>query len=304
MTKTAYIKVILLLFVVLQTKGSVVATDFDSKGLVVRERRDQFFSAWAAAGYSALMTNMNHTSPLGFVGGLAGIGYGIGFGGPLSFHIGAEFALLTSSTRPFAFTQTRDAIDTEGMAFEMIYQYKSYREYQQAPYVNIPISVDYSYKKFYCALGAKVGLPLSWQAYAKTSGNLKTTGHYNQFIEDFEEMPNHYFLTSKVTDQNTLVMGINAIVHGEIGYNIDLESRREYSKTLRIAFFADYGINNIVKNDPTQSLVEYNTHPMRMHFNSLLTTNDNRVNSVMGGIKVTFIFTQHIVDCYCNTKKK
>lgn len=244
-------------------------------------------SVWGSLGYSRLSAKLAATVPLGYAGGSAGVGYSFAFNPSWSVNAGVELARLSSSTKAYTFDDSQEREDSEGMTFTMQYRYHRYKEYQHAHYLNLPLSLGYTYQKFYALAGAKVGLQLQ-SSYRVKINPLETSGSYPQFIGDFEDMPNHYFSSKPREEKGSITLGANLMASVEAGVNL---VQREQKNIWRLALFCDYGLINIHSGASSKNLIEYdNNNPLNIHANSLLYSNQNKgesIKSLMVGVKVT-----------------
>jgi hypothetical protein len=258
--------------------------------------------AWIGGGYSRLNFHLNDVVTLGYAGGSLGAGYGYSFGEHLSVNAGAEYSLLGSSVEPFRFAEEVKRVDSEGENFTMYYSFYRYRERQYAYYINImPVSVEYAYGRFYGAAGVKVGIPLGATSVSIAADYMKTTGEYDDYIGEFEQIPDHGFDQTEVKTSKSIKFRVNITASAEVGMNIARSVQK--SNPLRVAIFCDYGLANI-KQSSDAVLITYEENSIEPRFNSLAGSRPQRITSFMLGLKLALFFkspaTKRIYPCFCS----
>ncbi|MDR1739471.1 MAG: hypothetical protein LBR45_01770 [Bacteroidales bacterium] len=315
-----------------------------------KKRGTQSFNLWLGAGYSNIMHfGIDNVKPIGGAGGIMGLGYGYEKGyfllqtgveldykgsmskvNDFSIQVGEIIDENTGLPIPIGTTITSEMkpvavggfYDTEGEQFAMLYQFSKYRDYYHIGYLNIPLLFGGKFGNFYFLLGGKFGINIF--AQAKTSALHSTIACYPQFIDIFDDMPDHFIVKDYPSSDNTsfsrkLNYNISALL--EVGYNFN---------NTRIAFFVDYGLLNINKSyisientsgnfvyipaansaETTGSVgsrasgMEGAVDPNIIRHNSILSSNkasSSKVNSFMAGIKITFLFKKnrdnYLFDC-------
>jgi hypothetical protein len=258
-----------------------------------------------SGGYSYLNSSFNNTKEIG------GEGLSVGLNGEWTFNanwitqIGGEFSYFNSSISPFNFTEQRNLIDTEGDNFTINYAYSQFSQIQHLGYINLPIGVGYKTNTFYAIAGIKVGFPV-YSKYATIIKNLTTDGDYPQFIDNFENMPNHYFISERKDFRDDFSYNKNIVAFARIGHQFDLRSSNPLiRKTFRIGFFANFGLSNLQKYSDIIPLISYGENPVNIHANNMIYTNHslkNTLHSTIIGIELAFLIRQNTV-YRCNCKK-
>jgi hypothetical protein len=190
------------------------------------------------------------------------------------------------------------------MPFIMHYSFNRYQEHQYARYLNVPLSVEYSYGRFYCATGIKAGLNTG--ATSVTTVNyMETKGEYEKYIGIFEEMPDHFFTKTNIRTVNRIRFKANVMASAEVGMNIARSVQN--TNPLRISVFCDYGLSNI-RQSAGKALVTYGEDPAVVNFNSLAGNLPNRITTSIAGVKLTVFLkspsTKRIYPCFCYQMKR
>jgi hypothetical protein len=211
-------------------------------------------------------------------------------------------------------------IDTEGDPFIMEYvNVRKNKDNYNVGYVNIPLLLGGQFGDIYFLVGGKFGLNMF--ANAKTSSVHNTIGHYPQFIDPFENMPKHSFVTDMPTsDKTEFRLGYNIVASAEIGKTFFFNTKKTRWH-YRVALFADYGVMsvNLANNISTKNtdgnfigiptLPEDEIGPEILRHNSILTSyqayhqqidangelqplldQPRSINPLLVGIKFTLLF--------------
>ena len=173
-------------------------------GTAFAARPRHYLSAWGELGYSNFLHKFTDTKALG--------NGGIGFGGGYElrkdaflFHTGIEFTALNSSNKLKNLDFDLDMQDTEDDHLIWHGKYIRYKETQHAGNIEIPVLFGGQWKPWYFLVGAKAGVNL-YGTYC-THGKLNTTGTYDRYIDDFVNMPPHYFTDTKWRQGNQSIAG-------------------------------------------------------------------------------------------------
>ncbi len=254
------------------------------------------FSLSITGGYSNLLHNIEGTSAAGGFGGGIGIGYEYRLNN-FYMHIGVDAMSLNSMTKFAPFDEKMWAFDTENDEMEYHYKFDSWEDKMYSAYVSLPLIFGFNSKTFYAGAGLKIGVPVFGSN--TQSSSYRTTGIYEEFIGEFEDMPNHFYTgyLGAATDEK-MKFKANFSVVAELGFNVweSKPKRRDKGKNvIKLGLYAEYGMLNIApKNDLSRNSYIINpenasqitTVPL---FNSKL-SKDHSLNPLYVGIKATFLF--------------
>ena len=250
-----------------------------------------YLGAWIYGGYSAMFHNIDQTKVLGGAGGGLGGVYQLRINKFL-FNTGVEFEFLNSATSVQGLDGVRRILDTQnkgeggnqtGKWVQLQYKYDKYRDCQNVGIVNIPILAGMRFKAnydFYFLAGAKIGLPVL--GINSTRGVVTTSGKYEEYIDSFVNMPQHYFGKQIInrTRRSSDFGPINIMASAEFGIELNqwidkalgiktqatkptrgVRGKKQYqpfereTPRMRAAIFADYGLLSINNNKPSQDII-------------------------------------------------
>ncbi len=242
---------------------------------------------WGQMGYSAIFPNAfsfsaeSNTgfgiSPVGFVGGGAGLGYQLRYKRFL-FTTGAEFQMYNSVSRIDPLNRTFPVAQYPSM--EYVYSYSDMQDYWQSGFVQIPLLFGMELSKWYWQAGAKVGFNVLGSSALTSS--LTTTIHDRELIDDLQDMYSHALVSNYAVPEHkqSVKFGFNTAIAAEIGLNLEQwiqpkpakrGSRTQQKKAspfrYRIAFFAEYGVLNI---NNTKNILPAATNDMPADFSAVL----------------------------------
>lgn len=219
---------------------------------------NHFFTLGGSAGYSTLFENVPELKTLGSLAGTINFGYEYRIKG-FYMTFSAELQYF-SATSTFNISGTDKLIyDTQGKQALMHYDFDQSLDKQSFLFVNLPVVLGYYYRGLYLGAGAKIGYCI----HAKESTTLlySTSATYQQYIDDFASMSDHFYTTysSSVTENLNSKYKLSAIA--EIGYDI-LTYSREINHTnrsgLKISVVAEYGLNNLINTNAGLPLYSFN----------------------------------------------
>lgn len=254
-------------------------------------------------GYGVLWDNYPEITSIGNTSGLFGIEYEMRINGFwLSF--GPEIQYLAGKSL-FNTTGTDVKIrDTYGVEAIYHYNFEKGEDMQRMFFLNLPITLGYYVNGFYIGAGVKVG----YAVYGEEQTHLKytTTGTYEEYIDDFQQIANHSYstYTSKATAPLDNRIKFSAI--GEIGYDVlswYRNNTRTISSGLKISLCVEYGLNNIVKGDkdaPLYVLNEANATEISLnpYYNSRA-GNSHHIHPFYAGVKLTWLLCIKTKTCNC-----
>ncbi len=265
--------------------------------------KESYLAVWGSLGYSQLTYSYADINNYGLPAGNLGVGYEFHKGFNNMWSIGAELSILGAGMQRVGdMTDDHDMIDNDispYSEFTMNATFADFEETNLLGYLNIPIMYGYKVDRFYALGGVKLGFKL-FSNY-KSSSLLTTTGDYEWFFDDFEDMPNHYFVTNKkIEDSGKINMGVNASLSGELGYYFSIDKKEK--NDWRISLQMDYGLVDINRTDRVnKELFTRTDNPIDYQLNSVFsTTTSGDVKAWFVGIKLTYLIcTKSKWDCNC-----
>lgn len=252
-------------------------------------------------GYSALLHNIaNHPASTGLNTNV-GVGYRLTFNKFL-FSTGAEMAYQLNANKLDNMDFQLPMIDTEGDLFQMHVLVNESKDYTHMVNLNIPLLFGGEWGRFYFLAGPKFAFNV--YGAASSSAVYTTYGEYDQYYDDFFDMPNHQFESNKQMSSGTLPMkwNMNILAHFEIGGRVgDYYKYKIFRKNpdrvhMYLAAYVDFGVLNIHVNQPGEPIFDYKETPdkgLQFYIQPLMTSNvsDNAiVRNLNIGLKYTICF--------------
>lgn len=269
---------------------------------------NHFLTLGGGAGYSTLFENIPELTTRGNVGGTIELGYEYRIKG-FWMSLSAELQYL-SATSTFNISGTDKFIyDTQGKQALMHYDFEMSKDKQDFLFINLPLVLGYYYRGLYLGAGAKIGYCIR----AKESTNLQysTSATYQQYIDNFSAMNDHFLTTysSSVTENLNSKYKFSAIA--EIGYDV-LAYSREINNVrrsgLKISVLAEYGLNNLINTTmekPLYSFNEENVAELFIHpFYNTNAARSYRIHPLYVGMRISWIFNIETKNCpWCNVQE-
>ena len=133
---------------------------------------------------------------------------------------------------------------------------------------------------------------------------VNATAVYDEFIGEFEDMPNHGLSEQLAEADYAVQMGVNAAVSAELGWTWLPAPEKKSQWIYRLGFVVDYGVLNIHPGGASEEMVlALSDAPYRPVLNSLARTSQfagNAVHPFFVGVKFTALFNfKHRWDCHC-----
>jgi len=270
-----------------------------------------FITISASGGYSNFLNQIPNSQSVGNFGGSASIGYE--FQKNFFFMtLGCDFSYLTSTTILDDVTLSREGFDSEGDLVNFQYGFYNFKDVQRASYVSLPVALGFKGNRFYGALGVKVGLSVLGSENIKS--NYTTVGVYEQFIDPFYNMPNHYYADYSSTAATSLSFLPNISATAELGVFLGKSHpvvKRKMKDVVRYKFgiFAEYGFSSIYLNSVGRQMItidqlaipEVTLKPFLASTN----TSSYSINPLFVGVKFTVLFrVESKESCHCLDKGK
>jgi hypothetical protein len=265
---------------------------------------NHFLTVGLSAGYSTLIDSYDDLSTQGGMGGFLGIGYEMRIN-HFYWSLGAEMQLLNATADWNLGVQDQHCLDTQEKPMIMHYEFDPITEYQRLMYMQIPIMLGFYQRGFYFGAGVKIGIPIV--ASATQLSSYKTSGTYNEYVDDFSGIPNHGYDSYKLDQAEDLTSHIKVSLAAEIGYDVLASVRRTKEGMrhgLRIAAVCEYGLTNVLGAQKDSKMFEVNpkdaTQVSVKPFYETQSLTGNFVNSLYAGIKFTWICDFSRIPCDCD----
>ncbi len=265
------------------------------------------FGLYVAGGYPFVFDNFVETQNLGEFSGDLGLCYGFKLN-DFWFEFGLEYQHQISMAEYGVSGTDVLMYDTQGKEMLFHYDFNRAVDKQYFNMINLPIIFGYYNSGFYIGGGPKIGLGFS--LVEKSNLYYTTSATYNQYIDDFIGMPNHYYATYKESCQENLSPNFRLGAIVEVGYDFLELMNSNYSNysSLKFSIYAEYIFLNL-KSDNT-SLLMYNIdekNPSKIQllpFYYVKASGDTKVtpfHSVIVGAKLSWMINFPYKNCKnCN----
>lgn len=266
-------------------------------------RKSDYVNVGMNAGYGLLGGWWDGMKvPGGFAGGLH-IGYEYREG-RFWFGGGGEFEYFSSLCSSDISVPDVYFKDTRELAGKMKYTMHSQRdEMQNWGMARVYIMAGYwsgnnNKDGFYVGGGLKIGS--KFDLHNSTRVKYSTSAEYDRYIDDYEDMPNHYYTNNDVKDTVSFGTMLSLSIEGEIGWDLKVDRCNK----LKVAFFVETGLNNIMDGVATREpwVNENNVTEVKPYsaYNSK-EMEGRYVVPVMVGMKVSFLFNVSRINSRCHT---
>jgi hypothetical protein len=264
-----------------------------------------YLSLSGEVGYYSLLENMEDVRTRGGAGGALGLGYEMRYNN-FWFGLGLDFQYGSSTMTTAGYNVDRELIDTQGKHVNFHYEVQSYTDTQHDFRIGLPILFGFYTNGIYGGAGIKFSLA----PYTATTPTIhyRTTGGYEKYIDDFEDMPNHFYTEYTMKGRSVVEIRPQAHVIAELGYDIlNKERMSAYAlcSVLKVALYAEYGLNSCMKGtmheadtydvDPVNPTI---LNPRSYYANKDL--RNARIVPLFVGIKVTFMLRIKTANCRCD----
>ena len=264
-----------------------------------------YLSLNGQVGYFSFLENIPDVRTRGGASGALGIGYEMRYNN-FWFGLGVDLQYAASTMTTGGYSIDRTVYDTQGKILQYHYDVHSYTDTQHNLRVGIPLLLGFYTNGIYGGAGLRVSFaPYSFSSPSMT---YKTRGSYDLYIEDFEDMPNHFYTEYTTHGRSNIQILPQASVIAELGYDIlNKERMSAYAlcSVLKIAVFAEYGLNSCMQGTKDESDVyRVNaTNPSLLEPASYYANKDLRAYRIVPlfvGVKVTFMLRIKTADCRCD----
>ncbi len=265
--RTIYIYIIILcLFLSTNTLFAKVR-----RSRVARTTHHYFYSNITPA-YSIIFDDLGNTEEKGGFGSIVGLGYS--FVVPnFWFEIGAEMQMLSSyMTITDEFSDKR-VKDTEGDEVTYHYNKELWYDRQDLLYVGMPLMFGYHHDNgFSIGVGFKYSLNMLGLAHNRLRYSISAT--YNDYIEDFEDMPNHFYGDYESYVRGNITNRVNrtkAAVCLEVGYEV-YDNHKHYIRSrrrhvlLRLSSYFECGVSQLMSRnyEPQGMYMLHTSNPSKL----------------------------------------
>lgn len=263
-----------------------------------------YFSISASGGYFTLLESIDEIKTKGGAAGLFGIGYEFRFRHfYLATGVDVQYGVSTLTMAPF--DVHAQILDTQGKPVNYHYHIEGYTDRQKDFRFGIPLMLGFYTNSVYLGVGAKFAYAPQTISYPTIT--YQTYGSYEQYIEDFENMPNHFYTTYTTTGRNEVKMHPQGYVIAELGYDIlnkERQSNYALCSVLKIALYAEYGLNSCMTGAKfdQQSYEVNETNPSLLNVDAYYACHDlsrKRVVPFYVGVKVSFLLRIRTANCQC-----
>lgn len=241
--------------------------------ILLQAQQKHEISIYGGGGLSALnykLYNVNNDKVTAKAGVLAGVGYTYFFNNNWGISTGAEYTTYKSKSESYSILNTSVVVDNYDDPFDYNVYQKGRTENQEASYINIPLMVQFQAnetKGFYAALGGKIGIPTSGK-YKYQYDQLTATGYYPSLNVLYDDLEYRGFGTFEgQSGNNDLKFKTAFMLSAEAGMKWSLGDKL----SLYTGVYADYGMNDVIKDKKDKQLLPYNNEdPLHSLNNSML----------------------------------
>jgi len=256
-------------------------------------------------GYFSLLENIADIETRGGASGGIGIGYELRYNGLwVNAGLDVQFSRSTLTTQPY--NVDRAIMDTQGKVVQYHYTVQGYTDTQNDLRIGLPVLVGFYTNGFYFGGGVRVSYaPLT---FSTPTVRYTTRGEYEKYIDDFTNMPNHFYTEYTTHGRSELKMIPQLSVVGEIGYDVlNKERMNQYARcsVLKVALYAEYGMLSCLQGtqSPAELYMVDTTNPSQLVPVSYYVTKDLRQNRIVPlfiGVRVTFMLRIKTANCHCD----
>jgi hypothetical protein len=257
------------------------------------------FSVITSGGLSTLMYSADQSARTSGVGATVGLGYTYYFTERWSIGSGLEYSRLNTKNRTHSITDHYGATDNELEDFDFRYTFTEYLEKQNANLLSIPV-IGYFHTgqvpALYVGLGGKIGIPVQAK-YSGHSESMVAKGYYPSHNAMLENPASRGFGTfNNLHGSGDLKLKPAYMLSAEVGTVFSLDKEKKHK--LFAGFYADYGLNNLLK-DSRVSPIEYHAANPAVDYrhNSILVSANgqgkaytNKVVPFFAGVRLKFTF--------------
>lgn len=253
-------------------------------------------------GYHTFLEQFDDINTLGGKQFGIGAGYELRYGWfYLSFGLDAAYWSVDGTTQPYHIE--RMMYDTQDKLMTYHYELSASTEHSYGINASVPILLGFNWNGLYVGAGASIG----YRVLAQNQASRHYTGYatYDQYFEDFAEMPNHYYTEFDAVGKEALAMSLPVSFIAEVGYDVLYGySYSSYSrdKVFKVGAYVEYGLLNAFNTKEDASLFDpIPEHPTQLnvyaYYNNKATSHP--VIPISGGVKLTVMFRIPTRNCNC-----
>ena len=263
-----------------------------------------YFAVSAGGGYFSLLENIPEVSTKGGGAGMLGIGYEFRYNG-FWLQTGVDLQYGTSSMEMEPFDVHREMYDTQGKRVSFHYSVGKHSETQRGLRVGVPLMLGFYTNGIYGGVGAKFSY--APRTISTPSLTYVTTGTYERYLADFENMPNHFYTEYTTPGHTEVKMHPQGYVIAELGYDIlNKERMTMYTlcSVLKVSLYAEYGINSCMSgaenNELTYGFNELDPSQLTVSsYYANTNLKESRIVPFYVGVKVCFMLRIKTANCRC-----
>jgi hypothetical protein len=261
-----------------------------------RDTRHYFYSNTTAA-YSVFLDGFNNTNEHGGFTGIVGLGYSY-MVPKFWFEIGAEFQQLSSYMAITDGLTDMRVRDTEGDIVIYHYNKDHWYDRQDLLYAGVPIMLGY-YSLSGFTIGAGIKYTLRLYGVSHNRLTYSTSATYEDYIEDFEGMPNHDYgdydryvrenITDKMRHKMSACLEVGYVIYNNHRNYTSIKNRHVVCK---LTGFLEYGLNSMLINKATHNMYSINpVNPGELNtvsFYRATPTHDSQTVPLIIGVRWTY----------------
>ena len=242
-------------------------------------------------GYTSLQSEVPDLTTTGAVGGFVGLGYEFRNNG-LWLSAGVQFNIHNSESSMANIREDHAGYDTQGKEVTLHYNVAEHDK-QQWKFVEIPVLIGWYFHGFHIGAGPKIGYAVDSRVRAEGTYELSATNEL--YGIEFKDMPDRGYTTYDFSGEHDATLNPLVSVVGEIGYDIlsSVPTRSGICHVLKVAFYFEYGLNNLVKPVTTNKrLVIDPSNATKVQVNPYYAagmTESHRVVPYYTGVKLTYL---------------
>ncbi len=154
---------------------------------------------------------------------------------------------------------------------------------------------NYSYSQLNGAFYFLAGIRLSLKLDIDNKANLhyETSATYDRYIDDYEDMPNHFYTDRNASEKVKYGSKVCGIFSGELGWELNMP---HYDK-FKIGAFLDLGFTNIMYGIETKAWEANSENAVDVMVHSYYNSPEMKgkyVVPLMTGLKITYLFNANI----------
>ena len=290
--KVKFVLLLLVLAFNLEAKHEVKSNVYLANSLAVH----------LGGGYPYVFDDFVETTNLGQYFANIGVSYTFRLYNGFWFDVGLEYQNLGAILKYNVSGTDYLVYDTQGKEMLFHYKFNSTFDYQNFNIINMPIMVGYYNRGFYIGIGPKLGW--CFNIMETSNVNYTTSSSYNQYIEDFVNMPNHYNATYTNSCRENLLPSLKLAAIFELGYDLNLKVNNKNYHTFRLSLFGEYSMFSLKSQNNNFLLYridENNASQLQLSpFYYIKSNNDNRVvafYSINVGMKLSWVINYPHKNC-------